>query len=159
MNEADLPSIITIIFTRRVTLQIVAQLFDPLGLLAAYLIKFKLALREIVLLDLAWDTALPDDLQIKWREYLAELITAPVLEFPRAIRNDTTEDRAELIGYFDGSDVAFCGVVYARYFVPQSGEWVTTLVTSKARVEQVCAFHFFCVLERTSQGFGITCRQ
>ena len=38
-------------------------------------IKFKLALREIVLLDLAWDTALQNDLQEKWREFVTELVT------------------------------------------------------------------------------------
>ena len=42
-------------FTRRETLGISHQLYDPLGLTASYIMKLKVWLRELVLLKLDWD--------------------------------------------------------------------------------------------------------
>ena len=47
-----------IVFTKRICLQVAAQNFDPLGMIACYTVRFKLLLKEIVARDLQWDEQL-----------------------------------------------------------------------------------------------------
>ena len=54
--------------------------------------------------------------------------------FPRSVRHQDAESRPEVIGFFDGSDSAFCGVVYLRWLLKDGHTWYSTLVTSKAKV-------------------------
>ena len=64
-----------------------------------------------------------------------EMVLSPSIQFPRSLRSPQVIGRPEIIGFFDGSDQAFCGVVYIRWHLEDEDDaWHTTLVTSKARV-------------------------
>ena len=64
----DLEKLDKVIFTKRRILSIINGFFDPMGLLSAHLIKFKILMKELFEeADYDWDTPLPEALQIKWR--------------------------------------------------------------------------------------------
>ena len=120
--------------TRRVCLQFAAQTFDPIGLITAYSVRFKILLRDIIARDLDWDDILPEDLQGKWVELITEVLGNPELVFPRSITVEHAVDRPELIIFTDGSTVAFGAVVYVRFRLTDSPDYHTALVSSKSRV-------------------------
>ena len=122
------------IFTRRKCLQMAAQIFDPIGLLCAYTVRFKILQRDIIAHELGWDDVLPDDMQEQWKELLREVVALPELTFPRTITAELVIGRPELIVYSDGSNVAFGAVIYIRWVLQEVGKFHTALVTSKSRV-------------------------
>ena len=120
--------------TRRMCLQFAAQTFDPLGLISAYTIRFKLLMREIVKAGLDWEDNLPADLEKQWLELIEETLSNPPVILPRSITTQHAVGRPELVVYSDGSCVAFGAVVYVRWNLLDSPDYHTALVTSKSRV-------------------------
>ena len=117
-TEDDIEKVLLMIFTRRIALQVVAQLYDPMGHVTPYTIKFKIGMKNVVNLGLTWDEALPESYQQIWRDWLVEMIRSKPVFFPRSIAVEEAESRPEIIGFFDGSDLAFCAVVYLRWVLP-----------------------------------------
>ena len=130
----DIPMIATFQFTKRVALQLSAQLYDPLGLLTAYLVNFKLAMRDITIHQIDWDQELPHAMQERWRKLVIDVIAADPVVFQRSLRSDDVVGHPEIVAYFDGSDQAFAAVVYLRWMTTEPGVWHTCLIASKARV-------------------------
>ena len=127
-------------FTKRIILSMLNSFFDPTGMISAFLIKFKIMMREVSgNPDWDWDTELPRKFQEEWRVAVKEVVCAPEIVFSRGIRPMGAKGRAELIGYWDGSNLAYAAVVYIRWLV--GGEesvgdrvWLVAFLTSKARV-------------------------
>merc|ERR1711911_397931 len=71
--------------TRRVALGVAHQLYDPYGLVATYVIKFKIRLRKLILLDLGWDDEIPEEERTWWTDKMIEMIKAEAITFPRSI--------------------------------------------------------------------------
>ena len=135
LTDKDLESIRNMVLTKRLCLQAAAQNFDPLGLITAYSVKYKLLLKEIVALEYGWDDPLSLELQNKWKDLLCESLTLPQLSFPRSITHKYKVARSEIIAYADGSTIAFGSVVYARFKLDSDeAPYHTALVTSKSRV-------------------------
>ena len=136
LTEKDLEIIKGMKFTKRICLQAAAQNFDPLGLITAYSVKFKLGLKELVALEYGWDDILSDDLQEKWRTLLCEALQLPELVFPRSVSHKLKVSRPEVIAYADGSTIAFGAVIYIRFRLDSGAEspYHTALLTSKSRV-------------------------
>ena len=124
----------TMYFTRRQALQLTAQLFDPLGLIASYLIRFKIALREVVAHQIGWDDELPEAMQKTWKKLIAEAVIAEPLHFPKSMRSSDVVGSPEIVGFFDESDAAYAAVVYIRWRTQEEGMWHTSLVTAKSCV-------------------------
>ena len=120
--------------TRRMCLQFAAQTFDPMGLICAYTIRFKLLMREVIKAGLDWEDHLPPDLEKQWLELIAETLTNPPVTFPRSITSHHAVGRPELVVYSDGSCVAFGCVIYIRWNLEGSPDYHTALVTAKSRV-------------------------
>ena len=133
LSVEDVPRMSTFIYTKRIALQISSQFFDPTGLISVYLIRFKLALKDLVPHKLGWDEPLPDTEQVKWRRLVQDVLEAEAIEFPRNIKTDQCIGRPECIAYFDGSDKAYCAVIYCRWRLIIGG-WHARLVSSKVRV-------------------------
>ena len=53
------------VWTKRIFLSRIAILFDPLGLLAPFLIRAKILMQEVWLNGLDWDERLPQELSTK----------------------------------------------------------------------------------------------
>ena len=136
LTEKDLDTVRAMKFTKRLCLQAAAQNFDPLGLITAYSVKFKLGLKELVALEYGWDDILADELQEKWRTLLCESLELPELAFPRSVSHKLKVSRPEIIAYADGSTIAFGSVIYIRFRLDTDAEapYHTALLTSKSRV-------------------------
>ena len=119
--------------TRRICLQIVAGFYDPLGLVCVYLIRWKIALKEVTALQSAWDDPLPKEEQSKWLALMKEVLETEAQRFPRAFITEGAIGRPEYIVYFDGSSQAYCCVVYARWRM-ETGGWKAVLMSAKVRV-------------------------
>ena len=133
LTPADLPGL-QITFTRRLALGIISQLWDPLGHLTCFTIRYKILMKELVDHETEWDKPLPEIFQQKWRKALEELVNCPAIKFPRSLMTDFVIGRPELLAFFDGSDQAFGCVIYIRWRTENPSKFYTTIVTSKARV-------------------------
>ena len=133
LSLADIEDIKKLRMSRRNCLAISHQLYDPYGLVSTYLIKFKIRMRRLIILDLDWDEDIPEEENTWWLDNMIATIEAEPLLFPRSIWSDQVTGRPELIAFFDGSDLAYGCLIYARW--PTASEsFAVTLLTSKARV-------------------------
>ena len=65
-------------WTKAVVLSSVTSIFDPSGLISAYVIKYKLFLREVCLnKSIGWSDPLLPVLMEKWRSYTKDLVCTP----------------------------------------------------------------------------------
>lgn len=133
LTMADVDMVKDLKVTRRIALGVAHQLYDPFGLVATYVIKFKIRLRRLIMLDLGWDEAIPEEERLWWTEKMIEMIKADPITFPRSIWTQGAISKPELIAYFDGSDLAYGCLVYSRW-PTTSGSWHTTILSSKAKV-------------------------
>ena len=134
LSSMDIDKILAMTLTKRICLQQVAAQYDPLGLIAPYLIKGRIYLRELVSLQLDWDTPIPQESIKQWHDYLIDMVSVKAITFPRAIVTDYVLGRPEVLGFFDASDVCYAAVIYIRYQLNQPDQWHVSVLTSKARV-------------------------
>ena len=72
-------------FSKRQALGICHQLYDPYGLTASYIMKLKVRLRELVLMQLDWDETIPYVENEWWQHRVAEIIATKPITFPRSV--------------------------------------------------------------------------
>ena len=101
---------------KRTILAIVNKPYDLLGLLAPIIIHLKVTYRDLFRIEpaLEWDDPIPPKELKVWKELLKLLKSIDGVKFPRATKPEKAIGRAELIGYFDGSDNAYAAVIYYR---------------------------------------------
>ncbi|XP_063931822.1 uncharacterized protein LOC135143811 [Zophobas morio] len=80
--------------TKRIILSTIAQIFDPLGLIGAVILKAKLILQKLWSLKIEWDESVPQDIYYVWSEFIKELLYLRELHIPRRI-----SDLNEIIGF------------------------------------------------------------
>ena len=115
-------------------------------MLGAYLVKFRLMMREVAALKTGWDEPLPKELQVRWREMVRELVHMPEVFIKRCVQPQLAIGPPELVVYWDGSLVAYAATVYIRYGVEETtpGPWLkgvgkkngfkASLLTSKIKL-------------------------
>ncbi|XP_068149528.1 uncharacterized protein [Drosophila tropicalis] len=96
--------------TMRQVLSDTARIFDPLGILAPVVIKFKILLQELWLLNLDWDSELPTKQSHLWQTFRKDIFTLRNLKIPRFV--DNQPDDIELHGFSDASLKAYSAVIY-----------------------------------------------
>lgn len=119
--------------TKRDMLSVIAQIFDPLGLLSPYIIKMKMLLQQLWLNKLSWDEPLPDIISVAWREILDGLPHLNKIKVPRCVIHDDDVQRIELHIFSDASEKAYGACVYVRS-VSQTGSVLVRLLMAKSRV-------------------------
>ena len=70
-------------YTKRGFLKVLAMLFDPLQMLAPFVVRGKIMLQEAWLLDLDWDEEFPVELEGKCREWFTQL--PDLVQLPRCL--------------------------------------------------------------------------
>ena len=118
--------------TKRTLLSLIARLFDPLQLLAPYVIKAKMVLQEAWIGGLKWDEAFSDPLEKQARDWISELPLVESFEVPRCYHKGKPVS-SELHTFTDASSVAYGAVVYIRDCYP-NGEVTVRIVIAKSRV-------------------------
>ena len=75
-------------------------------------ITFRNVFRSVV--NLNWDTPLPNDHQSGWLDLIRMLVNAEGITFNRSLKPANTVAACQLICYFDGLDDAFAAAIYIR---------------------------------------------
>lgn len=102
-------------FTKRNCLALVAQLWDPIGLVSPVTIKFRINLQELWSSGFGWDDVLPESVQKKWRENLQIMNYLLTFEFERKLKPSNAIGLPELHGFSDGGELGFGAVMFLRW--------------------------------------------
>lgn len=125
-------------YTKRNVLKKTASLFDPLGLIAPFVVKAKFYLQQAWLESLDWDDELPEKLKNEWKNWFAELHCLRDIKVPRSLKKNNQVTIVTLHSFSDASEKAYAAVVYSRY--EYEGKSVTTqLIASKTRLSPLKA--------------------
>ena len=140
--------------TKRQFLKILAAIFDPLGLLAPFIVRAKILFQRMWLEGYDWDLMLPGDLVQEAEKWFSELPSLADVKIPRCLRTvrEVPED-AKLHVFVDASEKAFGA---AAYF--QSEPSSKCLVSSKLKVAPLAA-HSIPRLELMAAVFGLQLAQ
>ena len=112
----------------------VASIFDPSGLISAYVIKYKLFQRDVSLdKKIGWSDPLPTALMNRWRSLTKELVCIPPIIINRCAQPPNVLGKPKLAVFLDGSSVAYAVVIYAIFEVSQeeAGPWSSGLGSKK----------------------------
>ena len=133
----DIPQIPDGPATKRTVMSCVNRIFDPLGLLAPFILKFKLLLRQIWADEkkFDWDDVIPVHMQTEWLSLKRELELVPTIQFQRSLTPINAIGQPQLIIFSDGSSKAFGAVAFARWETTTGVE--LRLIMAKCRVAPI----------------------
>lgn len=117
--------------TKRNILSISSRLFDPLGLLAPFVVRSKMLIQELWLNDLHWDESIPQRLDTCWQNFKFDLNLLNSITIPRFVQTLSTAE-IEIHGFADASVRAYGCCIYIRSITPNG--IYTNLLTAKSRV-------------------------
>ncbi|CAG9134116.1 unnamed protein product [Plutella xylostella] len=118
--------------SKRIVLSMLAQIFDPLGLINPCTLKAKLILQTLWANNIPWDAELPTEVESQWNNftnYISDLIS---IEIPRRVLCDSYV-RLEMHAFSDASIKAYSACVYLRS-VTIDGDVTVNLLLAKSRV-------------------------
>ena len=119
--------------TRRIVLQQVMSIYDPMGLIFPFTLLAKIYLWETWSLKLDWDEELPPRLHEKWTQFFQSLFQLEDLAYPRYLRPEDAVGQPWLIILSDGSDTAYGCAAYARWEC-QDGTFKVWLIIAKSPI-------------------------
>lgn len=118
--------------TKRTLLSIIAQIFDPLGLIGPVVLTSKLILQNLWQSKLGWDEHVPSEILARWSDFYKNLYILSEIEIPRqVILRDAVH--IEMHCFCDASQVAYGCCIYLRS-TDALGNTLVSLVCSKSRV-------------------------
>ncbi|XP_058814579.1 uncharacterized protein LOC131678438 [Topomyia yanbarensis] len=121
--------------TKRELLKVVMSIYDPLGLVTAFIIHGKILVQDVWRTNTGWDEKIPHDLIHRWTEWLTMLQKLNTVMIPRCYfpgYNPASYDSLELHIFVDASEQAFAAVAYFR--IVDHGCTRCVLVSSKTKV-------------------------
>ena len=124
------------ILTKRLVLQQVMSIYDPMGLASPFTLLGKIYLRETWLLGLGWDDSIPPNLHQKWTNFFKSLFLLEDLCFPRCMKPTNAVGNPWLVLLSDGSDVAYGCAAYVRWQC-SDGSVVIRLMMAKSRIAPI----------------------
>lgn len=123
--------------TKRKILSIVAQCYDPLGLINPVIVKGKLLVQKLWVLKMDWDVIVTDtDILVEFSNFLKNLSSLVELKIPRFYFLNKNILKVEIHGFSDASLSAYGCCIYFR-IIYKDGTVSATLITSKSRVAPV----------------------
>ncbi|KAJ8981055.1 hypothetical protein NQ317_018027 [Molorchus minor] len=115
---------------KRIILSTVAQCFDPIGLIAPFILYLKLLVKELWRLKIDWDSETPSSISRIWSKLHNEWRDINKFEIPRH------DSPISIIAFADASNDAYGGVVYVRSS-DATGNIRVCLVCAKSKVSPV----------------------
>lgn len=119
--------------SKRELLTTLMKVFDPLGLIAHYLIRAKMILQEVWRDGTSWDEPINSRLLQPWREWVKELQNIEMIKIPRQYAPvNPLESHVQLIIFVDASEAGFAATGYFRF--AENDHIHTAHVMAKAKV-------------------------
>ncbi|XP_062713286.1 uncharacterized protein LOC109410494 [Aedes albopictus] len=120
--------------TKREVLRVLMTIFDPLGLIAPFLMFLKILLQEIWRSGIQWDDRIDDNAFTKWRSWLQVLPQVEHVQIQRCFRShlNPAYDDVQLHTFVDASENGMAAACFLR-FVRNEVVWCC-LVAAKTRV-------------------------
>lgn len=118
--------------TRRKVMSKLAEFFDPIGMFEPVKLQLKLGLSALN--EFKFDEPLPTELQIKWKDRLAQLMELPSLSVKRnVIPSNNGHSQIRLLCFSDAGEHAGGAAVYAGVQLAD-GSYSCGLVASKSKI-------------------------
>jgi len=124
--------------TKREYLRKIATMFDPLGLLAPYILRAKLIMQDIWLSGIDWDQRIESETMTKVAHWFEELPEVEQIRVPRCIKGENQVKQMTIHAFSDASERAYGTVVYSRNEF-ENGEVSVRLIAAKSKVAPIVA--------------------
>ncbi|XP_062704002.1 uncharacterized protein LOC134286407 [Aedes albopictus] len=124
-----------VIPTKRDMLKVTMSIYDPLGIVAAFVIHGKVLVQDVWRTKIDWDEKVPWDIFLRWKQWLAVLRMMNTVKVPRCYFPGYSTDcynSLDLHVFVDASEEAYAAVAYFR--VIDNGCVRCSLVSSKTKV-------------------------
>lgn len=131
------------IVTPRMMLSQIARIYDPLGLLAPFVIEGKTLMRKSLDLEdsrngkvegeAKWDRQLHDNLCMEWDKFCGVLHQLEEVEFTRCLKPEDAIGNPELIVFTDASETAYGTCAYVRWNC-RDGVFKSSLIMAKNKL-------------------------
>lgn len=115
--QIAIPDFKEIKYTKRNVLSTIAQIFDPLGILAPTTIIAKILMQDIWKLNIDWDKIITEDLKNTWLSFHKNLKYLQNIFIPRYHFSDIPKE-ITIIGFCDSSQKAYGACIYYRATYP-----------------------------------------
>ena len=102
-------------FTKRSCLTVLAQLWDPIGLVSPVAIKFRIDLQDLWSSGYGWDDNLPEEVQKTWKDNLKVMNHLLNLQFDRKLKPNDAVGPPQIHGFSDAGEQAYGAVVFLRW--------------------------------------------
>ena len=123
-------------WTRRGILSVVSSLYDPLGLVAPFLLTSKLLLQDLCKKkDLDWDDEIPSDYKTRWNKWLNEIPVLEGISLKRCVKPKEFGDviSSQIHVFSDACKTGYGVAAYLR-LCDKNGKIYCTLMMGKSRV-------------------------
>ncbi|XP_055643357.1 uncharacterized protein LOC129779730 [Toxorhynchites rutilus septentrionalis] len=121
--------------TKREILRTVMSFFDPMGLIAYFLIHGRILMQDIWATGIGWDDRINDKLWMQWRKWVELIPKLNTLRIPRCYFSDAVVESyssLQVHAFVDASKSAYACAVYFRVDTPNGP--AITLVAAKSKV-------------------------
>jgi hypothetical protein len=119
--------------TKRTILSRVAQIYDPVGIAAAFIIKAKIGMQRLWQGGYGWDEELPPEVCDEWKQIFDQFERLNEVTFPRSLTPRSVTGSAILCIFSDASREAFGTCAYVRWEVGERS-YDVRFVAAKSRV-------------------------
>lgn len=119
--------------TKRGILSMIAQIYDPLGLISPVILKGKQILQQVTASELSWDQLLQPEQAKQWTEWVQDLNNLVQIKIARCVKPPGCVKSIELHHFSDASQRGYGACSYIRQ-IQEDGKVECNLIFSKARV-------------------------
>ena len=129
LTKEEVPKCLPETLTKRLVLQQVMGIYDPLGFIAPFTLLARVLLRETWQLGLDWDDPLPPSSHKQWTKYFKDMFLIENLAFPRCLRPAHCFSNPWLLLLSDGSSLAYGCAAYLRWQLPDNSVKVSLIMS------------------------------
>ncbi|XP_078344097.1 uncharacterized protein LOC144629756 [Oculina patagonica] len=124
--------------TRRGILSVVSSVYDPLGLVAPFVLPAKRLLQDLCRIKLEWDDPIPSEPKVRWERWMADLPKLSQFSVERCVKpaGFGVISSSQLHHFSDASEAGFGSVSYLR-LTNEQGDVHCSFLCSKSRVAPI----------------------